>query len=306
MPDFPEEQDCLSLSPLEKARFFKELGCDFICLGPEERNEISYWLQATDFFVFCTVDGPFQRACQQEGLFAFLSETCADPAALASCLANQAEGAAEEIAACLAQGTDGIILCDDLGYDRGTFLPPALLKQHYFPLVHNFVDQAGACQTPILLHSDGDIRPLLPEIAANGFQGIHGLTPPAAAAKTHYAHEPQDYGLCLMGNLPVSDLLSSDTPAKTEYLLRQIVTNGMARGGYLFGTSCGLFGGLPVPPLREAYVRVQKYGRYDKSVHSLQMEEGINPPQAPGEQQTARHAGQDISQPGNKSQSGQR
>jgi len=156
-------------------------------------------------------------------------------------------------------GVDGIWVFDDLGSRDGPFLSPSLFERLIQPGHRRLCAPFLKKGLPRLLHTDGNIEPLMPQILDAGFVGIQPLQTGVMDIK----RIKEQYGdrVTLMGGIDTR-VLSSGSPAEIE---REVTTKiALAgRGGRYIATSDG-----PVPPsvslenYRLFRRLLNEYGRY--------------------------------------------
>ena len=218
---------------------------------------LKQWRKETDFFLFAIIDGPFQGTAK---LFSSFSEFLVaiakrDPIIL--------ELAAKVVVAnvqlgldALKLGANGLIIADDIAYQRGTFISPDHLREFFFP---SLVDQVGILQaqkSPIFFHADGNIIPVLTDIIASGINGIHSLDF-SSFADIAKVKKVAENSLCLMGGYDLGWFSEESRTEKASELLA-VASGG---GGYIFGSSAGILGSeLPVKQVTEVYQHVSNLG----------------------------------------------
>ena len=245
------------------------LGLDALAFSPSRDckapvwDEFKQWRKETDFFIFAIIDGPFQGTAK---LFPSFSEYLIaiakrDPIIL--------ELAAKVLAAnvqlgldALKLGANGLIIADDIAYQRGTFISPDQLRQFFFPSLIDQINILKAQKTPILFHADGNILPVLTDIIASGINGIHSLDF-SSLADIAKVKDVAEGSLCLMGGYDLGWFSEENRLEKASELLA--VASGA--GGYIFGSSAGILGsGLPVKEVTKVYQYVSNLGNpYDGS-----------------------------------------
>lgn len=220
-------------------------------------DEFKQWRKETDFFIFAIIDGPFQGIAKLFSSFSefLLAIAKRDPIIL--------ELAAKVVAAnvqlgldALKLGANGLIIADDIAYQRGTFISPDQLRKFFFPSLIDQVNILKAQKLPIFFHADGDIIPVLTDIIASGINGIHSLDFSSLAdiAKVKKAAESS---LCLMGGYDLSWFGDENRTERASELLA-VASCG---GGYIFGSSAGILGReLPVKQVTEVYQYVSNLG----------------------------------------------
>ena len=75
-------------------------------------------------------------------------------------------------------GAPGIVIADDLAFNSVTFIAPKLLRELIFPSLEEEVYQIKKLGVPMFLRSDGDIRSILDDIIAIGFDGWQAIQAP--------------------------------------------------------------------------------------------------------------------------------
>ena len=113
---------------------------------------------------------------------------------------------------------------------------------------------------PFVLHSDGDIRPIMQDLLDCGFNAIHPIEPKAMDIK----ELKRDYGdkLCLIGNIDLAYTLTRGTPAEVEEEVKQRIRDIAPGGGYCVSSSNSIPGYVPVENYRAMIDAVRKYGTY--------------------------------------------
>ncbi|MHB8074688.1 uroporphyrinogen decarboxylase family protein [Desulfosporosinus fructosivorans] len=213
-------------------------------------DELKQWRKETDFFIFAIIDGPFQGTAK---LFSSFSEFLvaiakSDPIIL--------ELAATVVAAnvqlgleALNLGANGLIIADDIAYQRGTFISPDHLRKNFFPGLTEQVGILEAQKSPIFFHADGNIIPVLSDIIAAGINGIHSLDF-SSFADIAIVKKASENNLCLMGGYDLGWFSEENRTEKAAELLA-VASGG---GGYIFGSSAGILGSqLPVKQVTEVY-----------------------------------------------------
>lgn len=139
-------------------------------------------------------------------------------------------------------GLDGFALCADYCLNVGPFLSPAMFGEFITPylakLVQGYRDQGYY----VIKHTDGNIMPILDQLAQCRPHALHSLDPQAgvdlAEIKRLYGRE-----LCLIGNVNCG-LLDTGTDAQVDDAVRYALQHGMPGGGYIFSTSNCIYTGM--------------------------------------------------------------
>jgi uroporphyrinogen decarboxylase len=126
---------------------------------------------------------------------------------------------------------DGVRLADDLGYRTSTLISPELYRTLVYPYHKRLCDYFSERGVPTLLHSDGDIRALIPHFIDAGFRGLHPLEVKAgldiADLSQRYANN-----FIFYGNIDARSL--AGTREQIEYEITTKLATARSRGGYIF------------------------------------------------------------------------
>ncbi len=135
---------------------------------------------------------------------------------------------------------------DDWGFNTQTFLSPAQMREYVFPWHKRFVDLAHAAGRPILLHSCGNLRDVMVDVIAMGYDVKHsfedGIQP------VEEAYEKYHDRIAIAGGIDV-DFICRESEEAIRLRVRAMMERTDKRGGYLVGT------GNSVPP----YIPKNKY-----------------------------------------------
>jgi uroporphyrinogen decarboxylase len=192
--------------------------------------------------------GPLTAAYMAMGFERFFVRIKTDPAFAHRLLENRT-------AWCIAQyqragelGAEVLVLGDDVAFRDGPMISPRMYRDFVLPY-HRRI--AAAFDVPVIWHSDGDIRSLLPMAVEAGFAGVHGLEP---ATGIDLAEVKREYGrdLTLVGNLDITALAGDDLDAVRREVDR-CMAQGAPGGGYMFASCNSIFEGLNGRMVREMF-----------------------------------------------------
>jgi len=213
--------------------------------------------------VFGKIGGPFLRTTFLRGELAFLMDIAADPdfaRALADRVADHLIAIGLESLRRGQLHDTGLWIYDDMGNNRQPMMSPAAFARVVLPAYRRMVAafrQAGAAH--VVLHSDGNVLPLLDMLVEAGIDGLNPLEPRAGF---HLPTLQRRYGrrLTLIGGMCNSQVLPQGPVARIEAQARQIVAAGRDGGVIIGAHSIG-----PDIPVRhyEAYRElVAREGQY--------------------------------------------
>ncbi len=158
-------------------------------------------------------------------------------------------------------GTEAFGMDGDLAYDSGSFMSPPQFREFVKPYYIEIVNAARRHNIPIFKHSDGDIRPILPDIVDAGFDGIHPIQPQCM----DLAEIKREYGnrVCILGNVDCMYVLTRGTEEEVVADVKRALAQGSPGGGYIITSSNTIHPDVK-PENYIAMVRaLQKYGVYE-------------------------------------------
>ena len=228
--------------------------------GGELTGNIRRWRRETDYYIFALINGGFARTLASVGFLQFMTRVRSDKTALQEMIHRFTRDAVKEAEEAINAGAHGIIMADDIAYDKGTYLSPAHLRELYFSSLPEQLEKIKA-KTAVFFHSDGNINKVLPDLIPAGFAGLQGLEPGAgmdlAQVKAAYGGD-----LCLMGNLDLSLLDGTGSEAEIRAAVYHTMGAGKVGGRYIFGTCAGLHRDLSVDPVLQMYHLALEAGQY--------------------------------------------
>jgi len=155
---------------------------------------------------------------------------------------------------------DGAFLADDLGYRSAPLISPQLYCELVQPCHRRMCAHFAKDGIRTILHSDGDVGPLIPHFLDAGFSALHPLE---AKANLDVRQLKPRYGgrLALFGNIDVRQLAAGPEEAAEEVRLK--VEAAKPGGGYLFHSDHSVPSDVPLANYRAALAALERHGRYD-------------------------------------------
>jgi uroporphyrinogen decarboxylase len=223
----------------------------------------------TSYFVVMRMvasHGPFQTACDLRGTENFLMDMALRPEfahALLEKVTSAILGLLNLALQAGGQYYDMIELPgDDYAGNTRLIISPAMFKKFIRPCLSRLVQTIKEYNPHIrvMLHSDGAITPLLPEIISLGVDVIHPLEPlPAtdiAAVKTHFGGQ-----VSFLGGIDISYAMTGSQEAVIADVQRCL--NQLAPGGgYILAPSNHLQADVPPENVVTLFEAARKFGQY--------------------------------------------
>jgi hypothetical protein len=215
--------------------------------------------------VFGKVGGPYLRNIFVRGQEQFLMDIAGDPSlarVLVEKMADHLIGIGRELIRRWSLGDTGVWIYDDMAYNKGPMFSPASFETVLLPAYRRMIKSfksAGARY--VLLHSDGNIMPILDLLVDAGIDGINPIEKragmDAVAIRNRY---PQ---LILTGGMCNTDTLRNGPVERIEKESRELI-DLRRNGGMVIGTHSI----SPEIPLEffEVYDRTcRTYGNFESS-----------------------------------------
>ncbi|MBM4078249.1 MAG: hypothetical protein FJ278_01015 [Planctomycetes bacterium] len=141
-------------------------------------------------------------------------------------------------------GLDGFALCSDYCLNTGPFLSPRMFSEFVTPYLHRLTRGYRDMGFYVIKHTDGNIMPILDQLAQTEPHALHSLDPQAGVDIAVVKKLVGDR-LCLIGNVNCG-LLQTGTDAEVAESARYALKHGMPGGGYVFSTSNCIYTGMPL------------------------------------------------------------
>ena len=158
---------------------------------------------------------------------------------------------------------DGIWLWGDIAYNGGTFFSDAFYLENLYPMHKKICSFFDAYNLPVVLHSDGNIKGILPYLVDAGFNGIHPLE---SSAGMDLEELQEKYGrhLVFFGNLNV-DLLRNKNTDDIIKIVKSKLDSLDANSRYVFGFDSPITNDIDI----DKYMDVLDFVRTYKNLERL-------------------------------------
>lgn len=152
---------------------------------------------------------------------------------------------AERIRTLAQAGGEIVFMCADYCFNDGPFLSPAMFAKFVTPFLAQQVENIHAVGAYAVKHTDGDIMPILDQLAGTGIDALHSLDP-MAGVDIAQVRELVGERLCLIGNVNCA-WVQAGTLEQIEQSATYCLERGSVQGGsYVFATSNCVFAGVPL------------------------------------------------------------
>lgn len=145
-------------------------------------------------------------------------------------------------AECIDAGAELLTMCSDYCFNTGPFLSPRQFSEFVTPYLAEVIAAHRRHGALVIKHTDGNIMPILDQLASAEPHGIHSLDPQGSV---DIAEVVRLYGdrLCLCGNVNCA-LMQTGTLDEIRQSAEYALDHGMKAAGYIFCTSNVAFKGM--------------------------------------------------------------
>ncbi len=151
---------------------------------------------------------------------------------------------------------------DDLAYTEGTMASPATFRKYFFPWFQELTGIARGHDMPFIMHTDGNLWPVIDDLAALGVNALHPIEPKAMdiyELKRRYGKK-----LTFFGNVDLGYTLTEghgrpqDVRAEVKRLIRELAPGG----GYAVASGSGLTRYVSLENFNALREATFEYGQY--------------------------------------------
>jgi len=198
-----------------------------------------------DLFVFGQIGGPVTILDESLGMEGYMIAALENTDEIQHLSEAVLTFEAQKARILLDAGADAIIVGDDIAFNTGPFLPPRVMRQVVYPLYRWLLQEIKRHRdVPVLMHSDGQLMPVLDEIVRCGFEGLHSLQP---SAGMDIGEIKRRYGsaLTLMGNIDLDHVMTMAPPSEVRQVVSRTIDVAAPGGGFILGTCNTLIEAVP-------------------------------------------------------------
>jgi uroporphyrinogen decarboxylase len=155
---------------------------------------------------------------------------------------------------------DGAFIWNDIGYKNGPFFSPEAYLRFEFPSQKRMCDFFHSHDMPVILHTDGDIRKLIPHLIE---AGIDCLQPIESKAGMDLVELKADWGdrMAFMGGINVMAMADPD-PRVIEREVSTKLPAAKRGGGYIYHSDHSVPDNVSFAQYRGVRERGGEYGGY--------------------------------------------
>jgi len=207
--------------------------------------------------------GIFERSWTPIGMERFLKAIYTERSAVRKIIDRSLKFNLELANSIVDAGVDVLLSGDDMADNHGPFVSPTVFKEFFFEPLKSLVHSVKKRGIPFILHTDGNIYPILSFLIDAGIDALHPLQPQAIDIRKF----KEVYGnrICLMGNVDISTVLPFGTPEDIAKAVRACIEAAAPGGGYILSSSNSLHEGIPLNNVISMVNVAKKSGRHPVS-----------------------------------------
>mgnify|MGYP006283796147 CR=1 FL=1 len=203
----------------------------------------------------------FMWAADLVGMDKFLMAFLEDPALVHRVLDIVSEFSITLARRAIRAGADVVMLLDDVAFNSGPLISPALFEEFIMPRFSKAVKAVKEEGALCIKHSDGNLWKVLDMIVASGIDGIHPLDPGSGMdiKKTKRAYGDK---VCLIGNIDCGSLLSNGTKDEVQATVKQTIKDAAPGGRYILSSSNSIHSSVKPENYRAMLESAKEWGGY--------------------------------------------
>ncbi|MCQ2437436.1 MAG: hypothetical protein MJ099_03450 [Clostridia bacterium] len=207
------------------------------------------------------VRGPFSGAWALFGMEDFFYLLYDEPDVAHKALHMIADWAVKSSRVMLDMGVDALLYSDDYGSSTQPMFSPAQFREFILPELNYIATEVKKMGGIPMLHSDGCIAPLIPDIGTSGMMGLHPIERcPGLSLADVKAKYGKDF--TIFGNVDNKDVLVNGTPADIEEMVKECIRIAGPEGGYCLSSDHSVHDDMPNENIYALYEAGRKWGAY--------------------------------------------
>lgn len=161
-------------------------------------------------------------------------------------------------------GCDVFLITEDLGSNDQPLINPDQYRELFLPHLREVVEHIHSLGKMVVLHSDGYIKPFLPDLVGTG---INGLNPIQRSAKMDLEEIKKEFGdrICIVGNVDNYHVMELGTQTDVEEAAKECMRIAAPGGGLILASDHTLHEGCSLDNVRALIASTQKWGVYPLS-----------------------------------------
>lgn len=157
-------------------------------------------------------------------------------------------------------GVEAVYVAADMADNHGPFFNPKQMARYILPYIRKMAEKLKEMGMYVMLHTDGDLTPVLSDLADTGIHALQAIDPVAGMDIKKVKAEVGDR-ICLCGNVDTG-LLVTGPPEEIYESTRDILQGCKEGGGLVLGASNAAVLETPMSNYNEMIRAWSDYGQY--------------------------------------------
>lgn len=225
--------------------------------------ELEKW---SEFAVLCSGASVFQHPCFVRGMDKLLMDLTRNPDMANFLLDRFADFYCEYYSRIFEAAGDMIDLfwiADDFGMQDKLMMSPSHFEQYFVPRLKKLIDMAKSHGAKVLLHSDGNVREIIPRLIEIGVDILDPIQPEAEGMEPGEIKKEFGDQLCLRGGVSAQDVLSTGSPENVREEVKRRIDQLGPGGGYILSPGHPVLQvDIPTENIITMYRTAREYGKY--------------------------------------------
>ena len=157
---------------------------------------------------------------------------------------------------------DGFFCGDDMGTQQAPMMSARMYGRYFKRRFGEQIALAHGYDLPVMYHTCGSVRSLIPEFIDCGLDVLQSLQP--HASNMDLCCLKHDFGseLAFQGGGDIQQVLPSGSPADVRKMVRRLAYCGARGGGYIFGTAHNIQADTPIDNVVALFEAYHEFGAY--------------------------------------------
>ena len=223
--------------------------------------------EGTDYAVVLNLHDAIIGACQRlRGFGLWLEDLVANPVyaeGLMEHVLAVSTGIAEFVLSEVGEYVDVVMFPEDLGFQDRPFMRPELYRRKLKPRHRRLVDAIKRnTKAKVIVHCDGAIFPLIPDLIDIGVDAINPVQVSAAGMDTRHLKSEFGDHMGFWGGIDTHHVLPSGTPEDVRNEVRTRIADLGPGGGYVLGSVHNIQAEVPPENVEAMFDAAEEFGRY--------------------------------------------
>jgi len=216
--------------------------------------------------VVAIVEQPFMRVSELRGAEDHFADMIINPDLILQLNAIVVKHHLEVLRNFIEIGADIICFSGDFATKDALMASPQHLKKFGIEPLAKLVEFSHSQELPCILHSDGDIMPIMETLLGTG--GIDGLHPIDPVAGLDIGEVKEQYGdrLCLIGSIDCGPLMMWGTKEQVRQAVKENIRKAGKGGGLIAASSHSIQSKTKPENYVEMVKAIREYGTYPLSL----------------------------------------